>query len=279
MKKVNNIDIKRVAVASDLSCFGKCSLTVALPLISREGIECVPLPSAILSTHTGGFEGFEFFDMSEQMEKILSHWERLGIKFNTVYTGYLCGTRQIDFVKAFADRFKNDGALLLVDPVMADDGELYSGFGHGFVGSMRTLCAMADVITPNATEAAMIAGFEPNDVIFGSRAKECLCALRELCSGSVVITGIRREGSIGYMCYDKSTDGVFEIFYPELDRIMPGCGDVFASSLCARLTAGDGFESSVRFAADFTSRCIRETDSDTHWYGLEFEKVLKMAEN
>ena len=275
MKKVNDPDIKRVAVASDLSCFGKCSLTVALPLISREGIECVPLPSAILSTHTGGFEGFEFFDMSEQMEKILAHWESIGVEFNSVYTGYLCGTRQIDFIKAFANKIRDDISLLLVDPVMADDGELYSGFGHGFVKSMRTLCAMADVITPNATEAAMLAGFEPSEVIFGACANECLNALKDTCGGSVVITGLRREGSIGYLCYDKTADKTFEIFYPELDRIMPGCGDVFASSLCARLTAGDGFEDSVRYAADFTCRCIKNTDHERHWYGLEFEKVLK----
>lgn len=275
MKKVNNIDIKRVAVASDLSCFGKCSLTVALPLISREGIECVPLPSAILSTHTGGFEGFEFFDMSEQMEKILAHWESIGVKFNTVYTGYLCGTRQIDFVKAFASKIKEDISLLLVDPVMADDGELYSGFGHGFVKSMRTLCAMADVITPNATEAAMLAGMEPDEVIHASRALECLEELKRLCAGSVAITGIRREGSIGYLCYDRAANTTFEVFYPELDRIMPGCGDVFASSLCAKMTAGESFESAVRYAADFTCRCIMATNSDEHWYGLEFEKVLK----
>ena len=147
---------KKVVTLQDISCFGKCSLTVALPVISAMGISCSIIPTAVLSTHTGGFTGYTFRDLTEDIQKISDHWKTCGITFDGIYTGYLGSCHQVDVVSDFIAQNRREGALVFIDPAMADNGVLYSGFDSAFVDSMRELCREADIVVPNITEASML---------------------------------------------------------------------------------------------------------------------------
>lgn len=269
--------LKRVIAINDISCFGKCSLTVALPVISAFGVEAVPLPTAILSTHTGGFSGFTCLDMTEEMKKIIAHWKTLAFKCNAIYTGYFTCTEQVDIAIDFINDAAEDDTLVLVDPVMGDNGYLYTGFDEAFAKDMARLCGIADVITPNVTEAFLLAGMEYTPVQSREYIEECLEKLGDTGCGKCVITGVRTdEANIGYICRDYKLGKTFSVFYPFEKMRLHGCGDVFASVLCGGLVKGESFEEAVRRAADFTERCIHSTEADieNHWYGLKFEKNL-----
>lgn len=151
---------KRIATIQDISCFGKCSLTVALPVISAMGIECAIVPTAVLSTHTGGFTGYTFCDLTDELDKIRAHWKDLDLKFDCLYTGYLGSNRQLELVGEFFDSFSTEDNMIFVDPVMADNGKMYGGFPEDFPQGMAKLCGKADVIVPNLTEAAFMLGEE-----------------------------------------------------------------------------------------------------------------------
>ena len=180
----------KVLTVQDISCFGQCSLTVALPVISAAGIECAVLPSAVLSTHTGGFKGFTFRDLTDDIPGIVSHWEKEGITFDAIYTGYLGSIRQIDLVKDLMDRVLAPGGLRIVDPAMADNGVLYYGFDAGFAAAMAGLCATADVVLPNITEAALMTGLPYRAAGYDEAYITSLCrALTERGAGTVVLTG------------------------------------------------------------------------------------------
>ena len=261
-----------------MSCFGKCSLTVALPVISSFGVEAVPLPTAVLSTHTGGFSGFTCLDMTEEMKKIISHWKTFSLKCDGIYTGYFTNTKQIDITLDFIDDFASGDTLVLVDPVMGDNGCLYTGFDEAFALDMARLCGKADVITPNITEALLLAGLEYTPVQSETLIARCLDRLKNTGAKRCVITGVRTdEHSIGYVCCDYAADYRFSVFYPFEKMRLHGCGDVFASVLCGGMVKGESFENAVRKAAEFTERCIHSTeaDLDNHWYGLKFEKNLR----
>ena len=152
----NKTHQKRVAAIHDLSGFGKCSLTVALPILSAAGIEAAALPTAILSTHTGGISGYTYRDLTNDMRPIMKHWKSLDLKFDAIYTGFLGSFEQQEIVKEFFDMFRRDDNLILVDPVMGDNGELYTIFTREFAAGMRSLCEKADIIVPNLTEAALL---------------------------------------------------------------------------------------------------------------------------
>lgn len=271
-------DMKRVVAVNDMSCFGKCSLTVALPVISAFGVEAVPLPTAILSTHTGGFSGFTCLDMTEEMKKIIAHWKTIGFRVDGIYTGYFTGGGQIDIALDFIRDFSNPDTVVIVDPVMADNGRLYTGFDMAFKEDMKRLCAVSDVITPNITEALLLAGMEYSDIVTRDTLERCFAGLESIGVRRAVITGVRLNAAeIGYAWRDFVSGGAGEIFYPYEHMRLHGCGDVFASVLCGGLVKKNGFDSAVSKAAEFTERCIHTTEADieNHWYGMKFEKNLR----
>ena len=265
---------QRVLTIQDISCVGQCSLTVALPIISACGIETAVLPSAVLSTHTAGFTGFTFRDLTEDMPAICAHWKKEGITFDGIYTGYLGSAKQIEYVKSIMENTAAEGCLTVVDPAMADNGRLYPGFDMDFVAEMRKLCACADYLLPNITEACLLTGTEYRteyDEAYISGLIEKLCALG---AGSVVLTGVSyAEGRTGVVVFEKG-----ESRYYEHERIaggVHGTGDIYASAFVgARLRGRTAYEAAA-IAADYVVECILESRKDPgHTYGARFEPVL-----
>lgn len=281
-KIYNNPLQKRILAVNDLSCFGKCSLTVAFPILAAENVEVIPLPSALLSTHTGGFEGYHVRVLTEDMRAIASHWASEGIKFDGIYTGYMCGTEQIDLALDIISHRLNDGALILVDPVMGDGGKLYPSFSGEYAIRMRSLSAVADVITPNITEAAFLTDLTVSDIESTAEGLNvCFERLFALGCKKAVITGVRtpemRENNeVGYVGAERENDTRVTCVYPYVDEFLHGCGDVFASRLCAALISDAKFFDAVKIAADFTENSIlRAVEAHpSHWYGLPFEAEL-----
>lgn len=259
--------IKRVALINDMSCFGKCSLTVSVPIISAFGCETVPLPTALLSTHTGEFQGYTKLDLTAEMEKIISHWKDMELNFDCIYTGYFCSTRQIDLAINFIKEFKKPHTLVIVDPVMGDNGRLYPGFSKGFAEKMRRLTEHADVITPNLTEAAILAGLP-----FGTKPEEIADKIEV---ENIAITGIVEAREIGYLI--KSKNKTFRAMAPIVDCPLHGSGDVFTSALCGELMNKSDFSAAATAAAKFCDECIRDTAplQPRHWYGIMFEEAMK----
>lgn len=268
------MDYKRLLTIQDISCVGQCSLTVALPIISACGIETAVLPSAVLSTHTSGFSGYTFRDLTDDMPKIKEHWEKENIKFDTIYTGYLGSTKQIDYVAdIFASVAKGDSKLI-VDPVMADNGNLYPGFDTEFVESMKGLCAKADYVLPNITEACLLTGATYKTEYDREYIDLIIEKLRDLGCKNIILTGISYEtGKTGVVVYENS-----EYSYYQHDFIGSSChgtGDIYASAFAGAMTRGKSLFDAVKIAADYTVECIKATAQvDNHWYGVAFEPVL-----
>lgn len=254
---------RRVCAVHDLSCFGRCALTVIMPVLCAMGEQVIPLPTALLSTHTGGFDDFHFLDLSDSMEKITDHFERLNLKFDAIYPGFLGDRRQIDTVSRLIDRFGND-ALVMVDPVMGDDGLLYSTYTQELVEGVKLLCRKADIITPNLTEACFLTGSEYRDTSTHCRneALEQARGLARTMHGQfgcrrVVITGIP-YGEKYFATYGCDAETGSDFFY-SAERICvdyPGTGDLFASVFLGKLLRGDDFENSAVYASDFVRRVM-----------------------
>ncbi|MBR2340797.1 MAG: pyridoxamine kinase [Clostridia bacterium] len=266
--------MKRILTIQDVSCFGQCSLTVALPIISACGIETCILPSAVLSTHTGGFKGFTFRDLTEDMPLIEEHWKKENIKFDAVYTGYLGSAKQMDYVKSIYNSCKAKDALLIVDPAMADNGKLYLGFDMEFVKKMRELCKKSDYLLPNLTEACLLIEEDYREEYDETYIDAVLSKLVTLTSGTIVLTGI------GYSA-NKTGVVVFkngEKQYYEHEKLSKGChgtGDIYASAFVGALAKGKSAFEAAKIAADYTVLCIKATQQDTeHWYGARFETAL-----
>ena len=265
---------KRLLTVQDISCIGQCSLTVALPIISACGIECAILPSAVLSTHTGGFTGFTFRDLTDDMPSIKEHWIKEGLAFDTIYTGYLGSTRQIDYVKDIFSETGKENCLKVVDPAMADNGKLYYGFDDEFVKAMATLCAKADYVLPNITEACFMTGLEYRETYDRAYVDKILEKLSEIGCKNIILTGISyAEGKTGVVVYEN---GVYS--YYEHDKVAQGChgtGDIYASAFTGAMTRGYNAYDSAKIAADYTLECIKYTQSiPNHTYGAAFEPVL-----
>ena len=268
------MEYKRILTIQDISCVGQCSLTVALPILSACGIETAILPSAVLSTHTAGFSGFTFRDLTDDMPAIKAHWVKEGIKFDGIYTGYLGSKKQVAYVKDILDTMGNESCIRIVDPAFADNGKLYPIFNDEYVEAMKTLCPSADILLPNITEACYLAGIEYRETYDENYISELLSALAELGCKTIVLTGV------GYKS-DKTGAVVYEngkISYYEHRRISKGChgtGDVYASAFTGALMRGSSIFDSARIAADYTVSCIEYTQDDPgHWYGVKFEPVL-----
>ena len=270
MNPVNGSGMKRAALLNDLSCFGKCSLTAAIPIVSAWGAEAVPLPTAVLSAQTV-FPGYVLRDFTREMEEFAAHWEELGLEFDCIYTGFFADGAQIDFARRFVERFAKDDTLILVDPVLGDNGALYGCFGPEQTEKMRQLCRMAHVITPNCTEAALLTGL-PMD----TPAKELLGALRtRLGTENIIVTGVHWGREIGYLA--RLGEQTVSVRHPRVEQTLHGTGDVFASALCGALLSGEDAPAALERAAEFCNACVEKTvlRQSSHWYGLAFEDVLK----
>lgn len=269
--------MKRIVTIQDISCFGKCSITVALPLISAMGIECAIIPTSVLSTHTGGFTGFTFRDLSEDIPKISDHWKKYNLRFDCIYTGYLGSPSQINHVLDFVKEFKKEDTLLFVDPAMGDWGRLYTGFDKDFPSHMAKLCAVADIVVPNITEASFILGEEYKTSYDEKHVHSLLKRLCDLGAKKAVISGISYESSTqGAVLYDKERDEFFSYFNEHLPVEFHGTGDTFASVFAGALTRGMSDKDALSLAVDFTVDCIKQTmaENDDHSYGTKFEECI-----
>lgn len=267
----------RIAAIHDLSGFGRCSLTVAIPILSAMGLQCCPLPTAFLSTHTGGFKGYTFLDMTEEMERTAEHWKSLSIEFQAIYTGFLGSSGQIEIVARFINEFKGNNTVVVVDPVMGDWGEMYSTYTEELCEGMKMLAGLADVITPNLTEAALLLGipyYELKDINSALIAAERLGLDRKR---SVVLTGVSSsEGSIGAACFDAGTGKLELIETRRVPQEFYGTGDVFSSVLTGALVRGEQLPDAVRRAVEFTRLCGEHTAAEglPISEGLDFEPLL-----
>ena len=265
---------KRLLTIQDFSCVGQCSLTVALPVISACGIETAVLPSSVLSTHTAGFKGYTFRDLTDDMDAILAHWKKENITFDAFYTGYV-SEAQIPIILRIMEETARKGALRIVDPVMADNGKLYPGFNESFPSKMVALCKGADVILPNLTEAAFLLD---ESYVGSGYSKEyietTLKKLHSLGAKNVVLTGVSfKDNELGFACYDGTNTTYY--FNERLNASMHGTGDIFASTFSGALCRGKPITEAAALAADFVVESMKGTlDDKEQWYGVKFEKAL-----
>ncbi len=264
----------RILTVQDISCVGQCSLTVALPILSACGLETCILPSAVLSTHTGGFTGYTFRDLTEDMPAIEAHWVKEGLKFDAVYTGYLGSAKQIDYVKSMLHSLAAPGCLAVVDPAMADNGKLYAGFDDAFVESMRGLVREADYLLPNITEAAFLTGTEYRESYDEAYADALAEKLLALGAKNLILTGVSfRPETTGVLVFEKGERKYYE--HRKIARGCHGTGDVYASAFVGALLRGKSAYEAACIAADYVVACIEFTRRlPDHWYGVAFEPVL-----
>ena len=262
--------VKRVAAIHDLSCFGRCALTVIIPVLSTMGIQVVPVPTCLLSSHTGGFTDMHFEDLEPSMHKIADHFERLGLRFDAIYTGFLGSASQISEVRSFIDRFADENTLVLVDPVMGDDGELYSTYTPELMRGMSELCRGADIITPNLTEACFLTDtpYCDTDLLSENELKEftaTLCKKLEITGArQIVITGIPNKDNKLYVCGDGENENGASLYgFERVRKNYPGTGDLFACVLLGCMLRGDALSDAISTAANFTRRVME--------YSAQFE--------
>lgn len=271
--------MKRVLTIQDISCLGKCSITIALPVISALGAECVILPTAVLSTHTM-FQNFTCRDLSDEIEPITAHWQKEKIHFDAIYTGYLGTIRQIDQMKALFETFREEGTVVIVDPVMADNGKLYPAFDLAYAKKNAELCAAADIIVPNITEACFMTDTEYREEYDESYVRELLSKLNAFGARVSVLTGVSLEqGKTGVMGYDREADEYYLYQNKRIDAVYHGTGDLFSSTCVGAMMAGCDWKESMRIAADYTAHTIEVTleNPEKPWYGVDFEKTLPEA--
>ena len=273
---------KRILTIQDISCVGQCSLTVALPILSACSLETAILPSAVLSTHTAGFHGFTFTDLTEEFPKIEEHWMRENISFSAVYTGYLGSVNQISYVKDIVKNCMDKDGTFIVDPAMADFGKLYPPFDKTYVEAMKQLCfdPMVKIILPNITEAAYLTDSEFREEYDEAYIKDILVKLTELGAKTAILTGVSFEKEkLGAMGYNSETKEFFSYYNEKIPAKYHGTGDVYASAFTGAYLNGKSACEAAKIAADYTLRCIEKTHEDEkHWYGVKFELVLPELE-
>ena len=268
----------RVAAIHDMSGFGRCSLTVAIPILSAMGIQCCPLPTAFLSTHTGGFEGFTFLDMTDELPKVAAHWKSLGLGFQAVYSGFLGSERQIAIVEDFLREFRDPDTVAVIDPVMGDHGAVYQTYTPAMCAGMARLAELADVITPNLTEAALLLGIPYGELPVGEAGcREIVERLSLDGRRSVVLTGASTAPELtGAMCFDARTGRTEAVQTRRVPQEFHGTGDVFASVLTGALVQGATLPDAARQAVDFVRACAERTARAgiPMREGVEFEPLL-----
>lgn len=269
--------MKRILTIQDISCVGKCSLTVALPIISAFGVEACVLPTAVLSTHTA-FSSFTFRDLTEDLEKISDEWKKQNIGFDAIYTGYLGSFEQLKIVSNMIDDFKTKDNFVLIDPVMADHGILYKGFDQNFANQMAKLCSKADIIVPNLTEASFMLNIPYVESGYSEDyIKDVLIKLTRLGVKIAVLTGVKLSNDkLGVYGYDSENNQFFSYYREHLPQSFHGTGDVFASSLLGALTIGKDIRNALEIAVDYTVECITKSieNKNHNWYGVDFETAF-----
>ena len=266
----------RILTIQDISCVGQCSMTVALPILSACGLETCILPSAVLSTHTGGFKGYTFRDLTEDIPAIRRHWQQEGIAFEAVYTGYLGSTKQIDYVAEIFRTMLQSGGKIIVDPAMADNGKLYVGFDEAYVEAMKGLCRDADVLLPNITEACMLTGIPYRETCDEAYIDSLLQALTALGARNVILTGVSyQEDATGVLVWDGQNGSYYR--HRKIPQLFHGTGDIYASAFTGPWISGRTLYEAAKIAADYTLACIEKTlDDPDHWYGVKFEAALPL---
>lgn len=268
--------MKRIVTIQDISCVGKCSLTVALPVISAMGVETAILPTAVLSTHTM-FSGFTCKDLTDQIVPIAEHWKKEKFAFDAVYTGYLGSFEQIEIVSELFDAFKTESNLIIVDPVMADNGKLYPAFDEAYAKENAKLCAKADLIVPNLTEAAFLTGMPYQTEYDRDYILRMLDALAKLGPKYVALTGVSFEkGKIGIMGLNTESGEYFEYYTAHVPVSYHGTGDIFSSVVVGALTRGMSLQEAFQIACDYTKETIEYTfkSKGANTYGVDFEVTL-----
>lgn len=268
---------KRLVTIQDISCFGKCSVTVALPVISALGTETVVLPTAVLSTHTGEFQNYTFHPLYDEFNGICKHWESLGIEFDAIYVGYIGSTELICAVNDFIDCFKKEDTIVFIDPAMADNGKFYSGLDIGYAQKLLELCRKADIISPNMTEAMILSGNKPEDYKNQADIREITVSLSDICE-NVIITGVHNTDTISTISYEKRTNILSKADKPLYDGVFYGSGDLFASAFIGMYLTGATLSEATKSATNFVNDCIIKTldEREKYWYGLKFEQSLSI---
>lgn len=268
----------RVAAIHDMSGFGRCSLTIALPILSAMGVQCCPLPTAFLSTHTGGFKGFTFLDMTDEMPRVAAHWKSLGLEFQAIYSGFLGSVRQIGIVENFIGDFRGADTLVVIDPVMGDHGQVYQTYTPAMCAGMARLAKRADVITPNLTEAALLLEVPYAALPAGEDGcREIVERLSLDGRRSVVLTGAAMAPELtGAMCFDAKTGRTEAVQTRRVSREFLGTGDVFASVLTGALVQGASLPEAARQAVEFIRACAERTLAEQLPLreGVDFEPLL-----
>lgn len=263
---------KRILTIQDISCVGQCSMTVAMPILSACGHETCILPTALFSTHTGGFGKPAVFHLESCFTDIWRHWQECGITFDAILVGYLGNTAAVTAVMEIADTLLSENGMLIVDPAMADNGKFYSGFDAEYSRGIKELCQKADIILPNVTEAAILAGMDYQDKLDEFYVNKILDELKYPC---VILTGVGfKSGETGVMIQEEGKPA----FHYSQERIgtgLHGTGDIFSACFTGALMSGRNLREAVQIAADFTGRCVADTVKDpAHWYGVKFEPLI-----
>ncbi len=271
--------VPKVAAIHDLSGFGRASLTVIIPILSTMGVQACPLPTAVLSTHTGGFDDYHFVDLTEEMGPIIDHWKTLDIAFDAIYSGFLGSPRQVDIVLDFIKSFARPEQLVTVDPVMGDNGKPYKTMGPEMIRQMRLLVSKADIITPNFTEAAFLLDEPYPKNIEEKQVKEWIARLCDKGPGKVIITSVPvpgRPNVSGVVAFDRKDGRFWKVDCTYIPAYYPGTGDAFASVIVGGLLQGDSLPIALDRAVQFVSMAIRSTFSYNYpsREGVLLERVL-----
>ena len=267
------MDVHKIVTIQDISCYGQCSITVALPILSAYGFETAIIPSAILSTHTSGFKDYHVHDLSDEIPEIIHHWKKEDIKFDCLYVGYLGEKKHFNYVRTIKNELLNKEAPFVLDPVLGDKGKLYPAFNNEYVEGMRLLLKEADIITPNITEASLLTNTPFKDKYDVEYIMSLLKGLKALTNATIILTGVSYEkGTTGVVVYDYN----YRYFEHDLiDAEYHGTGDIYTSTFVGNLLrTGDMFKSAA-IAAEFVYRSIQNTiDDPNHPYGVKFEPIL-----
>lgn len=259
--------IKKVAAIHDLSGFGRASLTTIIPILSTMGVQVCPLPTAVLSTHTGGFQEFSFMDLTEYMKEHINHWKKLNLEFDCIYSGFLGSPEQAKIVEDFIDYFGEKTEFVVVDPVMGDNGKLYGTMTKEMITEMRKLIQKADIITPNFTEVAYLLGKSYNKNISFDEIKEYLKELAKKGPKIVIATSIPDNINLDLittLAYNKEEDVFWKISSEKIPVSYPGTGDIYASVLIGNILRGNSLPVSMERATTFVSHCIMNS------YGFKY---------
>lgn len=264
---------EKILTIQDLSCVGECSLTVALPILSAFGFETAVLPTAILSEHTL-FRNYTFSDLTDNMEKTLSSWEKDGHRFSAIYTGYLGAVGHFGIVEKIIERCAEPGVKIIVDPVFGDNGKLYPRFDEDYVSAVRKFVSLANVILPNMTEACFLLKRPYTESYTRESVSSILRELSDMGGCDVVLTGFSENEKIGFASYERAEKKTMFYLTERAEGNFHGTGDIFASIFTGAYLSGKNLYESAKKATDFTKDAVFATEKE-HFYGVHFERILK----